>query len=77
MDFADRIAVDPSAATETDFEALRARGLSEVDVLHVVLAVTIRRFFAGVLDPVGATPDTELEEREGTVMAGRAVITPS
>jgi uncharacterized peroxidase-related enzyme len=63
MDFADRIAADPRVATEADVEALRANGLSDVDIFHVVLAVTMRRFFAGVLDAVGAIPDPHLDER--------------
>jgi alkylhydroperoxidase family enzyme len=45
-------------------DALRAAGLSEVDIFHVVLAVAIRRFFAGVMDAVGAEPDAHLREME-------------
>jgi uncharacterized peroxidase-related enzyme len=60
MDFAERIAVRPQAATAADLERLRAAGLSEQDILQVVLTVALRRFFAGVLDAVGAEPDPHL-----------------
>jgi uncharacterized peroxidase-related enzyme len=62
MDFADRIAADPTVATAADLDRLRASGLSEVDIFQVVLAVAARRFFAGVLDAVGAEPDPHLLE---------------
>ena len=60
-EFAGKIARDPSVATEQDVEALRAAGLSEVDVMDVVLTVAIRRFFTAVLHATGTEPDAELE----------------
>ncbi|MET7427009.1 peroxidase [Dactylosporangium sp. NPDC005555] len=60
MDFADVVARDPGAVTAADTEALRAHGLSEQDIFHVVLAVSIRRFFGGVLQATGAEPDQNL-----------------
>lgn len=67
MDFADRTAADPAAATEADVQALRDAGLSERDIFQVVLAVNIRRFFAGVLDAVGASPDPVYDSLAWTV----------
>jgi uncharacterized peroxidase-related enzyme len=67
MDFADKIAADPTATTEADVQALRDAGLSERDIFQVVLAVNVRRFFAGVLDAVGASPDPVYDSLTGIV----------
>lgn len=57
MDFAERVADDPTAVTEAHAQVLREHGLSEEDVLQVVFAVCLRRFFSGTLSAVGAVPD--------------------
>jgi AhpD family alkylhydroperoxidase len=62
VEFATRIAGDPSRTTEDDLEALRAVGLSEKDILDVVLTVAMRRFFTAVLLATGTPPDPELEQ---------------
>jgi uncharacterized peroxidase-related enzyme len=72
MDFAGKIAVDPTAGTQADIDALRAHGLSETEILHVALAVTVRRFFAGTLAAVGAEPDPELETAAATLLPEHA-----
>lgn len=61
MDFAGRIARDPEVATAADIEALRAAGLTEAEIMSIVLAVCLRRFFAGVLSATGTPPDPHLE----------------
>jgi uncharacterized peroxidase-related enzyme len=68
VEYAARIAVDPNAATQADIDTLRAHGLSESEILHVALAVTVRRFFAGTLAAVGAQPDPELEAAAATLL---------
>ncbi|GAA0970927.1 hypothetical protein GCM10009555_020720 [Acrocarpospora macrocephala] len=62
MDFAEKVALDPTRITETDAETLRQYGLSDVDVFQVVLAVCLRRFFSGVVSAVGTVPDQEYEK---------------
>lgn len=57
MDFAERVAADPTTVTEADAENLRQHGLSDVEIFQVVLAVCLRRFFSGALSAVGAVPD--------------------
>jgi uncharacterized peroxidase-related enzyme len=57
MDFADLVASDPTRVTHADAETLRSFGLSEEDIFQIVLAVSVRRFFSGVLSAVGAQPD--------------------
>ncbi|MEU8196402.1 carboxymuconolactone decarboxylase family protein [Microbispora amethystogenes] len=66
MDFADRVAADPTGVTEGDVAVLREHGLDDTDILQVVLAVCLRRFFSGVLSAVGAAPDPVF----GTLPAG-------
>ncbi|MEU8007852.1 hypothetical protein AB0B66_42410 [Catellatospora sp. NPDC049111] len=51
---------DPTTITEQDAAPLRGFGLTDADILQVVLAVCIRRFFSGVLSAVGADPDDAL-----------------
>ena len=60
MDFATNVATDPTAISESDVDHLRALGLSERDILDVVLAVAARCFFATVIESMGAQPDREL-----------------
>jgi uncharacterized peroxidase-related enzyme len=60
MDFADLVATDPGKVTAADTDTLRGHGLSEQDIFHVILAVSIRRFFGGVLQATGAEPDQNL-----------------
>jgi uncharacterized peroxidase-related enzyme len=57
MDFAETIAVDPAAATAADIDRLRAHGLSDTDIFHVIAAVAARRFFTAVLAATHAVPD--------------------
>ena len=60
LDFATNVANDPTAISEADVERLRDLGLSERDILDVVLAVAARCFFATVIESMGAQPDREL-----------------
>jgi len=60
IDFAERVAADPTSVTLGDIEGLRLHGLSDAEIFQVVLAVCMRRFFSGVLSAVGADPDGAL-----------------
>ena len=57
MDFAETIAADPRAAAPAEVDRLRGRGLSDVDIFHVIAAVAARRFFTTVLAAADANPD--------------------
>lgn len=59
MDLAAKVADDATSVTQTDIDGLRALGLSDTDILDVVLAAAVRCFFSKVLDAVGARPDPE------------------
>ena len=60
MDFATRVTLDPTSISEQEVEHLRGLGLTERDILDVVLAVAARCFFATVIESMGAQPDREL-----------------
>ena len=61
MDFAEKSASDATSVTEDDVQRLRDFGLSERDILDVVLAVAARCFFATVVESLAAGPDPELQ----------------
>src|SRR3954451_7069908 len=54
MDLAEKVADDATSVTQADVDRLRALGLSDRDVLDVVLAAAARCFFTKVIDGVGA-----------------------
>lgn len=60
MDFAEKTAADATSITAADVEHLRSLGLSERDILDIVLAVGARCFFATVVEAFGAGPDPEM-----------------
>jgi uncharacterized peroxidase-related enzyme len=57
MDLAEKVVDDATAITPADLDALRSLGLSDSDVLDVVLAATARCFFSKTLDALGVRPD--------------------
>ncbi len=59
MDLAAKVAEDATSVEQADVDRLRALGLSDQDILDVVLAVAARCFFSTVLDAVGAEPDAK------------------
>lgn len=76
MDFAAKSASDPTLVTAEDVQGLRDLGLSERDILDVVLATAARCFFATVVESLAAGPDRELmdplpESLRETLLVGR------
>jgi uncharacterized peroxidase-related enzyme len=59
MDLAEKVADDATAVAQTDIDGLRTLGLSDTEILDVVLAAAARCFFSKSLDGVGAQPDRE------------------
>ncbi len=62
IDLADKVAADATTVTEADVERLRSLGLSDAEILDVVLAAAARCFFSKVLDAVGCEPDSAFNE---------------
>ena len=63
MDFAEQVARDATSVTPRDVDRLREHGLSDDEILDVVLTAAVRSFFSKTLDATGAQPDRELGER--------------
>jgi uncharacterized peroxidase-related enzyme len=63
MDLADKVAGDATSVTQADIDELRSLGLSDAEILDVVLAAAARCFMSKVVDAVGALPDHAYAER--------------
>ncbi len=76
MAFAEKITLAAHTVTPQDIEGLRGFGLTDAEILDIVLATTARNFFSKALDAVGAEPDMvylDLEPELRTALAkGRA-----
>jgi uncharacterized peroxidase-related enzyme len=59
MDFAEKVAVDATSVTQGDVDGLRAHGLTDAEVLDVVLAAAARSFLCKAMDGVGTQPDPQ------------------
>jgi uncharacterized peroxidase-related enzyme len=59
MDLAEKVAADATSVTEADVDGLRALGLSDTEIVDVVIAAAARCFFSKVLDGLGVQPDRQ------------------
>jgi alkylhydroperoxidase family enzyme len=77
MDLATKVAQDATSVEQADIDRLRSLGLSDQDILDVVLAAAARCFFSKVLDAVGAEPDAKYGQLDPAVRealtVGRAI----
>jgi uncharacterized peroxidase-related enzyme len=77
IELADKVATDATSVTQADIERLRGLGLSDAEILDVVLAAAARCFFSKVLDAVGCDPDAAFNELEpelrGALTVGRPI----
>ena len=64
MDLAEHIVDDATSIDEADRQRLRDLGLSDGDVMDVVLAASARCFFSKALDALGVLPDASYRELE-------------
>ena len=62
MDLAEKVADDAAAITDADLQRLRDLGLSQQDIMDVVLAAAARCFFSKTLDALGVLPDSSYSE---------------
>jgi uncharacterized peroxidase-related enzyme len=77
MDLAERVVDDASSIEDADLQPLRDLGLSQADIMDVVLAAAARCFFSKTLDALGVRPDASFssldpELREALVV-GRPI----
>ncbi len=57
MDLAEKVTLEATRVTQADIDGLKVHGLSEQEVLDVILAASLRCFFSKALDALGAEPD--------------------
>jgi alkylhydroperoxidase family enzyme len=62
MAFAERVVDDASAITRADVDVLREHGLSDAEIVDVVLAAAARCFFSKTLDALGFLADASFRE---------------
>ena len=64
MDLAERVVDDATSMDDTDLQRLRDLGLSETEIMDVVLAAAARCFFSKTLDALDVRPDPSYHEVE-------------
>jgi uncharacterized peroxidase-related enzyme len=64
MAFAQKVTTQAQQISEQDMDELRGYGLSDEEILDVVLACAARNFFSKTLDALGAVPDDAYKELE-------------
>jgi uncharacterized peroxidase-related enzyme len=57
MSFAQKVTTKPQQISQEDMDELRRFGLTDEDILNVVLTCTARSFFSKTLDALEAVPD--------------------
>jgi alkylhydroperoxidase family enzyme len=64
MSFAQKVTVNSQQISQDDMDELRRFGLTDEDILNVVLTCTARNFFSKTLDALDATADEAYLEFE-------------
>jgi uncharacterized peroxidase-related enzyme len=62
VEFATKVARDAASIEDRDVQPLRDLGLTDTEIVDVVLAASARSFFTKVLDALGVQADVELGE---------------
>src|SRR3954449_6235607 len=62
VDLADKVARDATSVTPGDFDRLRSLGLTDAEIVDVVLAAAARCFFSKALDGLGIEADSKYAE---------------
>jgi uncharacterized peroxidase-related enzyme len=77
MDLAKKVVENAGSIQRADIERLRSAGLSDEDIVDVVLAAAARCFFSKALDALGAQPDAKYADLDAGVRdaltVGRAI----
>jgi alkylhydroperoxidase family enzyme len=64
MDLAERVVDDATSIEQEDLQRLRDLGLSDTEIMDVVLAAAVRCFFSKTLDGLGVLADAAYGELE-------------
>jgi uncharacterized peroxidase-related enzyme len=62
MDLAEKVVFDATAIGDADLQPLRDLGLTDAEIMDVVLAAAVRCFFSKTLDALGVRPDASYAE---------------
>ena len=77
MDLAERVVVDATSITQADLQRLRDLGLTDAEIMDVVLAAAARCFFSKTLDSLGVLPDASYRrlapELRDALVVGRPI----
>jgi len=76
MELADKVAQDATSVTQADVDRLRDLGLTDGEILDVVVAAAARCFFSKTLDALGAQPDAKYSQLEQEVRNALTVGRP-
>jgi uncharacterized peroxidase-related enzyme len=76
MDLAERVVDDATAIGDSDLQRLRDLGLTDAEIMDVVLAAAARCFFSKTLDALGVLPDASYGGREPELRAALVVGLP-
>jgi len=71
MDLAAKVTTDATSVEQADIDRLRSLGLSDQEILDVVLAAAVRCFFSKVLDALDAQPDEKYATLDPALRVGR------
>jgi alkylhydroperoxidase family enzyme len=64
MDLAELVVDDATAIGDAELQPLRELGLTETEIMDVILAATARCFFSKTLDALGVLPDASYNDLE-------------
>jgi uncharacterized peroxidase-related enzyme len=77
MDLSEQVVDDATSIGDADLQRLRDLGLSESEIMDVVLAASARCFFSKALDALGVRPDASFRDLEpelrDTLVVGRPI----
>jgi alkylhydroperoxidase family enzyme len=76
MELAEQVVDDATAITDADRDRLRRLGLTDAEILEVILAASARCFLSKTIDALGAQPHAGYAELPGEVRAALVVGRP-
>ena len=76
MDLAERVVDDAASIGDDDLQPLRELGLSETEIMDVVLAAAARCFFSKTLDGIGVRADASYRDLEPELLEALVVGRP-
>jgi alkylhydroperoxidase family enzyme len=76
MAFSQKVTIEAHQVSQQDIDVLRGYGLSDEEVLDVVLTCTARNFFSKTLDALGAVPDDVYKELEPELLKALVIGRP-